>query len=112
MSVLEYRCYKPGDEREIVKLWNEALPLDPITLERFMNLVLLDGNFDPEGLRLAFAQGQLVGCATQCAVAAHGGNRFGTRKRLDSLFSLCRVRRQGIGRSSWNRYWRFYDQSQ
>ena len=89
MSVLEYRCYKPGDEREIVQLWNEALPLDPITLERFMNLVLLDGNFDPEGLRLAFAQGQLVGC---CYAVRRLLPMVGTdwnQKTAGFPFSLC-----------------------
>lgn len=60
--MIQYRGYLPGDESAVVQLWNRALPKDPITLDRFVRLVLLDGNFDPEGLRLAFSQGELVGC--------------------------------------------------
>lgn len=57
-----YRYYQPGDEVQIVNLWNESLWKDPITSKRFRNLVLLDVNFDPEGLRLAFDGDRLVGC--------------------------------------------------
>lgn len=99
--MLEYRCYKPGDEREIVQLWNEALPLDPITLERFMNLVLLDGNFDPEGLRLAFAQGQLVGCcyAVRRLLPMVGTDLEPENGWIPFFFVRAEFRRQGIGRS-------------
>lgn len=41
--------------------WDQTLPLDPITPKRFRNLVLLDGNFDPKGLRLAVVDGEVVG---------------------------------------------------
>ena len=57
-----YRSYALGDEKQIVELWNECLLNDPINSNRFRNLVLLDANFDPNGLRLAFDQEQLVGC--------------------------------------------------
>ncbi|MDZ5473709.1 GNAT family N-acetyltransferase [Bacillus sp. 31A1R] len=60
--MLVYRFYQSGDEKEIVKLWNECLPKDPITSTRFRNLVLLDANFDPVGVKLAFHEDQLVGC--------------------------------------------------
>ncbi|WP_066195649.1 MULTISPECIES: GNAT family N-acetyltransferase [Gracilibacillus] len=59
--MIKYRYYKPGDEKEIVKLWNKTLWRDPITSERFRNLVLLDVNFDPKGLRLAFDDTNLKG---------------------------------------------------
>lgn len=59
---MHYRSYQPGDEQSIVALWNECLLQDPITPERFRNLVLLDANFDPEGMRLAFDGDQLIGC--------------------------------------------------
>lgn len=57
-----YRHYHSGDESNIVELWNECLPVDPITSARFRNLILLDANFDPNGLRLAFKENKLVGC--------------------------------------------------
>ncbi|MBS4218769.1 GNAT family N-acetyltransferase [Bacillus sp. FJAT-49711] len=57
-----YRYYQSGDEIEIVRLWNESLLKDPINQKRFRNLVLLDANFEPKGMRLAFDDNQLVGC--------------------------------------------------
>ncbi|RXJ02553.1 GNAT family N-acetyltransferase [Anaerobacillus alkaliphilus] len=61
VTQLEYRQYQAGDEQSIVTLWNFCLPKDPINQKRFRNLVLLDANFDPEGLRLAFSNDRLVG---------------------------------------------------
>lgn len=60
--MISYRYYQSGDEKQIVCLWNESLVKDPITSKRFRNLVLLDANFDPKGLRLAFDQDKLIGC--------------------------------------------------
>lgn len=57
-----YRCYESGDEQKIVELWNKSLLKDPITSNRFRNLVLLDANFDPKGMRVAFEGDTLVGC--------------------------------------------------
>lgn len=57
-----YRHYQSGDEQQIVNLWNDCLWKDPITPKRFRHLVLLDPNFDPEGMRLAFEDDQLIGC--------------------------------------------------
>jgi len=61
MSDLNYRGFQGGDEAAVVELWNRCLPADPITPTRFRTLVLLDANFDPEGLRLAFDGGRLCG---------------------------------------------------
>ncbi len=60
---MEFRLYQPGDEKGIVHLWNACLAEDRMTLARFRNLVLLDANFDPLLLHLAWDNDQLVGCA-------------------------------------------------
>ncbi|MEH7222299.1 GNAT family N-acetyltransferase [Bacillus sp. JJ1566] len=60
--MVEYRHYQSGDEKQIVELWNQSLWKDPITSKRFRNLVLLDANFDPAGMRLAFENNKLIGC--------------------------------------------------
>lgn len=60
--MISYRCYQSGDEKEIIRLWNDSLSLDPINKERFRNQVLLDVNFDPAGMQLAFKADKLVGC--------------------------------------------------
>ncbi|GGA66690.1 GNAT family N-acetyltransferase [Ornithinibacillus halotolerans] len=59
--MVTYRHYKSGDEEQIVTLWNNTLWKDPITAKRFRNLVLLDVNFDPEGLRVAIDGKKIVG---------------------------------------------------
>ncbi|WP_217589340.1 GNAT family N-acetyltransferase [Lentibacillus saliphilus] len=60
--MITYRTYQTGDEKRIVQLWNASLPKDPIMPNRFRNVVLLDGNFDPKGMCLAFDGERLVGC--------------------------------------------------
>ncbi|MFD2044910.1 GNAT family N-acetyltransferase [Ornithinibacillus salinisoli] len=60
--MMTFRHYQSGDEIQIVDLWNKSLWKDPITSKRFRNLVLLDANFDPEGLRVAFDGEKLIGC--------------------------------------------------
>lgn len=62
MEDIIYRTYEAGDERQIVELWNETAIKDLITSKRFRNLVLLDPNFDPQGMRLAWQGNKLAGC--------------------------------------------------
>lgn len=55
------RPFHAGDLAPVVDLWNRSLPADPITGLRLRNLVLLDPNFDPAGLRLACVGDRPVG---------------------------------------------------
>ena len=59
---VDFKTYQPGNEEDIVTLWNHVLHEDPIQPQRFRNLVLLDANFDPTGMQLAWDGPQLVGC--------------------------------------------------
>ncbi|WP_371922490.1 GNAT family N-acetyltransferase [Sporosarcina sp. Marseille-Q4943] len=56
-----YRTFQSGDEIGIVELWNEVLAHDPINEKRFLTQVLLDANFDPEGLIVAVDGERIVG---------------------------------------------------
>jgi GNAT superfamily N-acetyltransferase len=56
-----YRTFQSGDEKGIVELWNDVLIHDPITDKRFRTQVLLDVNFDPEGLIVAVEGERIVG---------------------------------------------------
>lgn len=60
--MITYRIYQSGDERQLVDKWNVNLTSDPITSKRFRNLVLLDANFDPKGMRIASIGDEIVGC--------------------------------------------------
>lgn len=62
--VVSYTTYGGGDEAALVECWNRSAPNDPITLARFVTKVLLDANFDEEGLILARgADGRVLGFA-------------------------------------------------
>ncbi|MCK2212349.1 GNAT family N-acetyltransferase [Actinomadura sp. ATCC 31491] len=57
------RPFRSGDETSLVDAWNRSMPADPTTSGWFRDRVLLDPNFDPEGLRVAVAGGAVAGCA-------------------------------------------------
>ncbi|PRX55708.1 acetyltransferase (GNAT) family protein [Nonomuraea fuscirosea] len=57
------RPFQSGDETALVDAWNRSMPADPTTAGWFRDCVLLDPNFDPEGLRVAVAGDDVVGCA-------------------------------------------------
>ncbi|MET8867930.1 GNAT family N-acetyltransferase [Nonomuraea sp. NPDC004580] len=57
------RPFQPGDETPLVEAWNRSMPADPTTAGWFRDCVLLDPNFDPEGLRVAVNGDDVVGCA-------------------------------------------------
>lgn len=59
----ETRGFRAGDGPRLLAAWRRSLPADPISPDRFRSLVLLDANFDPEGLRIAFEGGRVVGAA-------------------------------------------------
>lgn len=58
---MEYRHYHGGEEEALVACWNDALPLDQVSLQRFCKTTLLDINFEPEGLIEAWDGGSLQG---------------------------------------------------
>ncbi|MFD0869097.1 putative acetyltransferase [Chlamydia abortus] len=97
--MIAYRSYKPGDESSIVELWNRCLTCDPVTDERFRNLVLLDANFDPEGLRVAQSGDRLLGCvyAVRRLLPMHGTDLEPSSGWIPFFFVAPEARRQGVG---------------
>ncbi|MFE3637027.1 GNAT family N-acetyltransferase [Streptomyces sp. NPDC059168] len=57
------RGFRAGDGPPLVETWRRSAPADAIGADRFRSLVLLDPNFDPEGLRVAVEGGRVVGAA-------------------------------------------------
>lgn len=57
------RHYQSGDELDIVQLWNRSCPEEPISMDIFVKRVLVDPNFDAEGLILYEEKDNLVGFA-------------------------------------------------
>jgi mycothiol synthase len=99
MSEIIYRPYQSGDEAAIIELWNRCLPKDPITPRRFRHLVLLDANFDPQGLRLAYDGDQLVGCmyAVRRLLPMLGADLEPDNGWIPWFFVAASHRRKGIG---------------
>ncbi|MEU6666810.1 GNAT family N-acetyltransferase [Streptomyces sp. NPDC046727] len=62
-DIRDIRGFRAGDGPRLVAAWRRSAPADPITADRFRSLVLLDANFDPEGLRVAVDGDRVVGAA-------------------------------------------------
>jgi len=99
MAQITYRFYEPGDEKQIVELWNQTLVKDLTTAKRFRNLVLLDANFDPAGMRLAFDGGLLVGCvyAVRRQLPMYGTDLEPDNGWIPFFFVASAYERKGIG---------------
>jgi GNAT superfamily N-acetyltransferase len=97
--MITYRAYQSGDEAGLVQLWNRCLTKDPITPVRFRNLVLLDANFDPQGLRVAVdGDNRIVGCvyAVRRLLPMHGTELEPDNGWIPFFFAAPEVRRQGV----------------
>lgn len=55
------RTFKATDIGEIVKIWNKAMPYNPISHKFFVQSFVLDYNFDPNGFFVAEEGDEIVG---------------------------------------------------
>ncbi|MCT1477749.1 GNAT family N-acetyltransferase [Microbacterium sp. p3-SID336] len=92
------RTFRAGDGPEIAQAWTEAAPADGISYDRFRDLILLDRNFDADGLFLAEADGAIVGAvyAVRRQIAADGDDLEPTSGWIPFFFVVPSARRQGI----------------
>jgi GNAT superfamily N-acetyltransferase len=90
-----------GDVAAVVDLWCRSAPEDPITVERFRDLVLLDVNFDPDGLRLAWDGDVPVAAAyaVRRTTAMVGADLEPGRGWIPFFFAAPRSRGAGVGRA-------------
>ena len=86
---------------ELVDAWCRSAPRDPITTDRFRDLVLLDANFRPDGLRLAYAGDRMIGAAYAVVrqVAMTGADLEPERGWIPFFFVAPEARGQGAGRA-------------
>lgn len=91
--------FSAADGLSVAALWRRSAPADPITDDRFTTLVLLDPNFDPAGLRLAFRGEQLVGaaCAMRRRTPLDGIDLDATHGWITFFLVAPDARGQGIG---------------
>jgi GNAT superfamily N-acetyltransferase len=95
------RAFAVGDGRRLAEAWTEAAPQDGMTELRLRDLVLLDRNFDPDGLLVAERQGRLVGAAyaVRRQVAHHGGDLEPGTGWIPFFFVRPEARGAGLGRA-------------
>lgn len=94
--------FRVGDSPALLDGWRRALPADPITERRFRDLVLLDPNFDPAGLRVARSpEGELLGAAyaVRRRTAMVGADLEPDLGWLVFFFVVPSARRAGFGRA-------------
>lgn len=100
-----YRTFQSGDEGSIVQLWNDVMPADPISQVRFRNQVLLDVNFDPEGLIIAVDGEKIIGAmlAITRKVPMLGGNLETDNGWITFFMVQQDVQNRGIGKGLLDR---------
>ncbi len=92
------RNYRSGDEAAIVNLWNEACPLDPMSLEVFAKRVLVDPNFNPEGLIIYERDDRVLGflLAIVRKLPLSGSDLEPENGWITAFFVAPSARRQGV----------------
>ncbi|MGO4382645.1 GNAT family N-acetyltransferase [Specibacter sp. RAF43] len=99
-EAVTYRPFIPGDGQAIPAAWTRAAPQDGMTALRFRDLILLDRNFDANGLFVAESAGQVVGAAYAVRRrVAHDGNDLQPETGWIPFFFVAEShRRSGVGR--------------
>lgn len=89
------------DVAKIVELWCRSAPADPISVRRFRDLVLLDVNFDPDGLRLACDADEVIGAvyAVRRTTAMSGADLEPGRGWIPFFLVAPEHRGRGVGRA-------------
>ena len=98
---IHVRPFRTGDGPALLAAWREAAPLDPIAPGRFRDLVLLDRNFDPDGLLLAvYADGRVAGAAygVRRLTPLHGTDVEPEQGWIPFFFVAPAARGAGLGR--------------
>jgi len=100
-STWDIRTYQAGDAPAIAAAWTLAAPNDPMTTDRFVKQMLLDRNFDKQGLLVAVQDGRIVGAALGLTrrIAAYGDNLETGHGWIPFFFVAPEARRAGIGRA-------------
>lgn len=94
------RFFSPNDLAPVVALWNRCLPKDPLSVERFWRLFLLDPNFDPTGFLVAVTDSGTIIGVLQVITRKVALGSLGTQPEtgwLTVFFVDPKYQRQGIG---------------
>lgn len=100
-GTITVRSFRSGDSAELAEAWTRSAPQDGITPRRLRDLILLDRNFDAEGLFIAEDHGAIVGAAyaVRRRVAHDGDDLEPSTGWVPFFFVLPSHRRRGLGRA-------------
>jgi GNAT superfamily N-acetyltransferase len=95
------RRFRHGDLSALASAWTAAAPQDGMTPARLRDLVLLDRNFDEDGLFIADIGGEIVGAsyAVRRIVAHDSDDLEPAMGWIPFFFVIPSARRRGLGRA-------------
>lgn len=98
---VKVRTFLPGDIAPIADAWTRSAPQDGITPQRLRDLVMLDRNFDENGLFVAEENGCIVGAAyaVRRRVAHYGDDLEPDTGWIPFFFVAPGARSKGLGRT-------------
>jgi len=98
---IRIRQFESSDLEPVVAMWNDCLPKDPITIEKFWRFFLLDPNFRPESAFVAESDGKPIGFLQAVARRVPVGifPLTPTLGYITTFFVEQDFRQRGIGRS-------------
>ncbi|MDQ0644796.1 GNAT family N-acetyltransferase [Microbacterium murale] len=100
-GTITVRSFRTGDGVAIAEAWTRSAPQDGITARRLRDLILMDRNFDADGLFIAEDQGAVVGAAyaVRRRVAHDGDDLEPSTGWIPFFFVVPNHRRHGLGRT-------------
>ncbi len=104
------RHFESKDFMPMLELWNTCVPADGINQDLFERKVILDPNFDPEGLIIAESEGKLVGFILGI-IRKVPMEIIGLQEDLGwiTMFGVkSEYRGQGIGKALWGKSNEFF----
>jgi mycothiol synthase len=110
LSKVIIRPFRGQDTQSFINLWNQSLPADGITLDLLERKILLDANFDPDGLLIAERDGNLVGFIF-CIVRHVPMEGVGLQENMGWIPMMGihpEYRRQGIAAQLWQKAEEFF----
>jgi len=95
------RSFRSGDGAALAEAWTRSAPQDGITERRLRDLILMDRNFDADGLFIAVDEDAIVGAAygVRRRVAHHGDDLEPSTGWIPFFFVVPSHRNQGLGRA-------------
>lgn len=100
-STVTVRSFRSGDGEALAAAWTRSAPQDGITPRRLRDLILLDRNFDADGLFIAEEHDRIVGAAyaVRRRVAHDADDLEPATGWIPFFFVVPENRRAGLGRN-------------